>query len=128
MADYKFQYSLGTPEARNDGSGQLAHDLKAEAAVIGTEDWFTVRHKTLILPADELSALLATGTAGQKGTAYKQLIAANIDTQAQPVGGWSIAQLQEFLAGNEASAAAVAASIDFVENELGREFPVKFTM
>ena len=128
MAEYKFQYSLGTPEVRTDGSGQLAHDLKAEAAVVGTEDWFTVRHKTLLLPASELSAILATGTTGQKGVAYKQLVAANINTAAQPVSGWGLDQLQALVAGNEESVAAVAASVDYVENVLNREFPVKFTM
>ena len=128
MTQYKFRYSLGEPEARNDGSGQVAHDLQAQAAPYSTEDWVTLRHKTVLLPALELSALLATGTTAQKGAAYKQLIAANLNTQAEPVDGWSTAQLQLLLDGNEASVAAAAASVNFVTNTLGATFPVTFVM
>ena len=128
MASYEFRYSLGTPEARTDGSGLVAHDLQAQAALYGTEAWVMLRHKTVLLPAAELSALLASGTAGAKGEAYKQLIAANLYTQAEPVDGWSTAQLQLLLDGNEVSTLAAAASVDFVVNVLGRTFPITFVM
>ena len=128
MASYEFRYSLGTPEARKDGSGLVAHDLQAQAALEGTEAWVMLRHKTVLLPAAELSALLASGTAGEKGAAYKELIAANINTLAEPVTGWSTAQLQLLLDGNEASTLAAAASVDFVVNVLSRTFPITFVM
>ena len=128
MASYEFRYSLGTPEARTDGSGMVAHDLQAQATLEGENAWAMLRHKTVLLPGIELSELLASGTAGAMGEAYKQLIAANLNTQAEPVDGWSTAQLQLLLEGNEASVAAAAASVDFVVNVLSRTFPITFVM
>jgi len=75
-----------------------------------------------------LSELLASGTPAAKGEAYKQLIAANLNTHAEPVTGWGTAQLQLLLDGNELSVAAVAASVDFVVNVLSRTFPITFVM
>ena len=126
--EYEFRYSLSKPEARTDGSGMVAHDLQAQASVAGEDAWVMLRHKTVVLPGTELSELLASGTAAAKRAAYKQLIAANINTQAEPVTGWSTAQLQLLLDGNEASTLAAAASVDFVENVLDRTFPITFVM
>jgi len=106
----------------------VAHDLQAQAALYGTEAWVMLRHKTVLLPAAELSELLASGTAAAKGAAYKSLIATNLNTQAEPVIGWGTADLQLQLDGNEASVAAAAASVDYVVNVLGRTFPITFVM
>jgi len=106
----------------------VAHDLQAQAALEGTEGWMMLRHKTVLLPGTELSELLASGTAAAKGAAYKSLIAANLYTQAEPVDGWSTAQLQLLLDGNEASTLAAAASVDFVVNVLSGTFPITFVM
>ena len=131
MTEYNFRYSLLAPQARLNGGRHIAHDLQAEAAVEGTEEWEVIRHKTVLLPADDVIAALATGTTGDKATAYKQLLAANIDTMDTSVEGWGLAQLQLLLDNNETSVAAAAAITDFVMNDLPlekRQFPVKFTM
>ena len=131
MTVYDFQYSLGQPSERLNGGRHISHDLQAEASIAGTDEWFMVRHKTVLLPADGVMTALSAGTVSEKASAYKQLIADNLFTMDEAVTGWGVAQLQQFLDNNEASIAAAAEITAFVEEELPpalRQFPVKFTM
>lgn len=74
------RYSLeGTPAGRNDGSGYVDHQVKAQTDDSG--DWFDIPgyHKTFVVPADEIDTVMAmpdsTGTERQaKNQAYKTLL------------------------------------------------------
>lgn len=127
---YEFKYRLNSaPAARNDGSGCVDHDIEAIVSVDGG-DWTVVpaRHKTISVPAAELSAALATGTNAQKVTAYKNALAVNLDTQPEPLVGWTIAQMTEMLDNNAAALAAATTADAFILVVKPSGYPVEFSM
>ena len=131
MATYEFQYSLGAPEKRTNGSGCVKHPLKAEAKKEGTEEWVAIRSKDIVFPGDIAIAALTTGTLANKIAAYKALIVEYFDYTDEAVNGWEVANLQMFLDGNELAALAETAIKNFVETELPvtkRVFPISFQM
>jgi len=130
MADYVKRYRLSrSPTARNDGSGHVDHDIYAIAAVQGSDEWFVIpgRHKTVSVPAADLSAALASGTNSQKVQAYKNLLAANLNTIPEPITGWGLNELEMLLDNNDAASAAAAEADAFVQTVAG-SYPVDFNM
>jgi len=133
------------PVARNDGSRMVDFDIKAQS---NTDDagWGDVPnyHKTLSVPADAISAALASGTNNQKVTAIKQALLDNRDTQAipnpaPPVTDWSQAGIEQYLvdyaawltqfnADNQAASDASDALDQFMTVTLGLTYPVTFTL
>ena len=129
--DYNKRYSLNAIEARTDGSATVAHALTAEAQLVGGGDWFPIpgRNMTILVPAVDLSAILATGTTGAKVAAYKALLVANLGNRyADPVTGWDVASLEDLLDGNDLSTEAKAAADNFIIVTLGLALPVTFTI
>ena len=131
MAVYDKRYQLiDAPTPRNDGSGCVDHDIQAMYTLTGEDEWSPVpgRHKTISVPEDELQAALAAGGASAIATAYKEAIAANLNTIPEPIRGWSSAQLEELLLANAAAADAAEKSVNFITVSLGLDFPVNFTI
>jgi len=126
---YTFKYRLqSSPQARNDGSGCLDHDIYAIVSDDG-ETWAIVpgRHKTISIPFAELDAALAQPTNPTKVAAYKDALANNLDNQPVPITGWTAAQLLLLMQANDAAAATAAAVNDFITG-LGLSYPVDFSM
>jgi len=126
---YTFKYRLSSaPQPTQDGSGCVTHDISALVATDGI-NFVDVpgRHKTICVPAAELSTALATGTNGQKVTAYKNALAANLDTQPTPVNGWGTAQLTEMLDANAAALLAANNANTFITVTLNQQYPVTFS-
>jgi len=132
MSDYSYRYRLqSAPEARNDGSGNIDHDIYAEAREDGSEDaWVTVpgRHQTISVPADELQTVMDMPDTGAKVTAYKQALVDNLNTQPTPVTGWSLVQLEAMMDANDAATAAATAANTYITVTLSQEYPVEFTI
>ena len=129
--DYNKRYSLNAIEARTDGSATVAHAITAEAQPVGGGDWFTIpgRSMTILVPAVDLSAILASGTTGTKVTAYKVLLIDNLGNRyADPVTGWDLASLEDLLDGNDLSTEAKAAADNFITVTLSMSLPVTFTI
>ena len=107
MADYEFRYRLNqAPEARNDGSGLVSHDIDAVSRVQGSSDEFVSvpgRHKTILVPATDLLTVMGMADGGAKVTAYKNLLAQNLNTSAVPVVGWDATSLEAMLDANDKS-------------------------
>jgi len=127
---YNFRYSLASaPQARQDGSGMADHDIWAQYQEDGG-DWLNVpgRHKTVSVPAATLATALGSGTQGQKVTAYKAALADNLNTQPEPVTGWTEPALLALTEANaEASVQATAAN-EFITVTLGLDYPVPFNL
>ena len=136
MTDYTFQYRMNqSPEARNDGSSMVSHDIDAVAREQGSSDpWIVIpaRHKTVLVPASDLLTAMAMpdGTGAQKtakNAAYKVLLAANLNTQAVPITGWGATELEALLDANDQSADAATQADDYIINTLGQSYPVQFS-
>ena len=124
-----FRYSLTqAPEARNDGSGCVDHQITAEYD--DGDGWLTVpaRNKTFSLPASELAVVMAMNNGAAKVTAYKQLLVDNLNTQPEPITGWAVAQLQEMVDANTASLSAGTDANAYITETLGLSYPVPFTI
>jgi len=124
-----FRYSLTqAPEARNDGSGCVDHQITAEYD--DGAGWLTVpaRNKTFSLPAAELAVVLAMANGAGKITAYKQLLVDNINTQPVPIVGWDSAQLQEMIDANKAALSAGTNANTYITVTLNQNYPVPFTI
>ena len=132
MADYEKRYRLqSAPQARLDGSGNIDYDIFAEYRLAGSENaWVDIpgRHKTVSVPAGEIAEALAAGTTGQKVTAYKQALAANINTLPQPINGWSLADLEALLDANDQAADMAELADTFIRNVAPTAYPVWFAM
>ena len=132
MADYDFKYRLASaPAPANDGSGVVRHDIWAVYREQGTVDGFTPvpgRHKTICIPADELGQVLQAGTAGQVVNAYKQALAANLNTTPVGVTGWDTVSLESFMDENDRAAEVAADATEYITVTLGLPFPVEFAM
>jgi len=126
----EFRYSLhSAPEASQDGSGVVQHDISAQYNQ-DNAGWLDVpgRHKTISIPFAEVDAALGAGTNPQVVAAYKQALVDNIDTQPVPVNGWASAQLTALIEANNGASASAADVNDFVTVTLGLSYPVPFTL
>jgi len=123
---YNVRYRVDAIEARTDGSGMVEHDIWAEAALEGTEEWQTVpgNHKGILVPYDEVQAALGAGTAQQIVAAYKNALVANLNTPAAPIVGWTAEQISAKMEANALAAAAREAVLTFLPSGL----PVRFTL
>ena len=129
--DYDKRYALlGAPQPRTDGSGMVAHDIEAQASVAGAGEWATVpgRHKTVLVPAADLSAALASGTQGEKVAAYKQALVDNLYTVPIAVTGWDSDSLEALLDANDTANVAAGEANLFITVTLGLSYPVPFTI
>ena len=131
MADYEFRYRLlQAPEARRDGSGMVAHGIEAQAQPQGaSNEWATIpgRHKTVVIPADEMKAMNDMSTGGAKNTAYKQTIASNLNTQPVAVNGWDAVTLEAVMDANDASALEASRANEYLTVTLGLSYPIPFS-
>jgi len=129
---YDIQYSLNTPPSgRTDGSPHVVHDIQAEARITGSGDGFTAvpgRHKTVLVPTDVITAALAAGNNSQIVVAYKAALVLYANEDPRPVNGWSTAELDELLTNNAAAEAAATAADYFISVDLGKTYPVKFSL
>ena len=124
-----FRYSLTqAPEARNDGSGCVDHQITAEYD--DGAGWLTVpaRNKTFCIPASELAVVLAMNNGAAKLAAYKQLLIDNLDIQPIPITGWAIGQLQEMVDANKAALSAGTDANTYITVTLNQDYPVPFTI
>ena len=132
MADYEIRYQLNQrPQPRTDGSGCVDHDLWIEYRVEGSGDpWATVpeKHRIVSVPAADIQAALSTGTNAQKGVAYKQALAANLDTAPVAIIGWSAANVENQLDANDAASTAASSANEFITVDLDLSYPVSFNI
>ena len=133
---YTFKYRLArAPQASNDGTGMVYHDITAIASVDG-ETWEVVpgRHKTVLVPGDTLATVMdmphSPGAERQaKVAAYKEALRTNVNTQPPPnAGGWSTAALEALMLTNDAAEAVAAEADDFITVTLGQSYPVEFNL
>ena len=125
----EFRYALTEkPEARNDGSGCVSHQIVAQ--VDAGEGFATMggRSKTFSVPADELATVLALSNGAEKVAAYKQLLVDNLNTQPQPNGGWEKAQLEIVHNANVAASSAADGADEYITITLGKTYPVPFVL
>jgi len=132
----EYRYKLhSVPEARNDGTKGVGHDIEAVYREEGTEDeWQPVpEHHVagLSILGDEILTVMETGTNPEKVTAYKDLIRAALDASGfLPVfdKGWEEEQLEAFMANNDIAIEAAAAVEQFITVDIGQEFPIYFRL
>jgi len=138
---YQFAYRLlGSPTATLDGSGQVHHNIDATFRIDGSGDNFKYtpslpgHHKTFVVPAAGLAAVMdmPDGTGPElnaKNTAYKQLLAANKDTSAQPMNtNWNDENFQAFMDANDSSTMEAARANEYITVTLGQTYPVPFQL
>ena len=128
--DYEKRYRLQSmPQARLDGSGCLDHDIYADYRPEGGDAWLPVpgRHKTISIPASEVQTALSAPTNAEKVSAYKDALAANLNTSPVAIAGWDPASLEALLDANDLAAEAALAFAAFAD-DLGVGFPVRFGM
>lgn len=131
MSDYNFRYQLqSAPQATLDGSGCVMHDVVAQAEPQGNGGYVTIpgRHKTIAVPAAELQTVLDMSNGAAKVAAYKNTLAANLNTTPVPVTGWGSAQLEALMDANDAAAAAASGANEYITVDLGLSYPVPFTI
>lgn len=132
----QFKYRLNrAPSALNDGSGCISHDIDAIYSDDGGVTWLVVpgRHKTIMIPSADLKTVMdmPDGTGPQKTTknaAYKQFLVDNLDTQNEPLVGWSIAQMQALVDANNAASLEATRANDYITVTLGLSYPVEFSL
>ena len=131
---YTFKYQLMVkPEARRDGSGGLMHQIQVYYTEDGEDMGATGRNKTIVIPGDEMAAILAmphsTGPERQaKNAAYKDALVTFLNYQPVAVSGWSIAEMTAYLDGNKLSVVNAADADDYITNTLGQSYPVSFNL
>jgi len=134
MADYAKKYSLGSrPTASNDGSSVIYHDITAvyrAASSAPADPWLPVpgRHKTVVVPADEMKTVMDMPNNGAKVTAYKDALASNLNTPAVPVTGWTAAQIEEMLDANDRADVEADRADEYITVTLGQSYPVQFSI
>lgn len=131
--DYEFRYSLTSrPEPRSDGTGLVMHQTRVVAREEGTSNDFTYRaglpSKTIEVPSADLLTVMAMPDNGAKVTAYKNLLATNLNTQAVPVTGWDLITLEAVMDANDQSADAATQANEYITVTLGQDYPVRFSM
>jgi len=136
MADYTFRYRLqATPVARNDGSGQVAHQIVAISSPDG-EAWAAVpaHSKTFLVPSVDLGIVMdmpdGTGQERQaKNAAYKMSLCTNCATSAQPLRtDWMTAAMELFMDANDASALEADRADEYITVTLGQSYPLDFAL
>ena len=139
------RYSLERePEARNDGSGYISHDIKAQED--GSGDWVEVPgyHKDIMVNAVELSAVLDMANGGAKVSAYKSLLIDSRNNVASPdqapaVTDWSKAGIETYLVDyaewltrfndtNSETAAVADNANEYITVTLDKDYPVPFNI
>ncbi len=135
MTQYDFRYVLAKePEARTDGSGQVAHDVEAVFREEGSGDaWVSLpaHHKqNLVIPAAVLQAALASGTNQEKIAAYKAAFVEHLNSQADPMPAlsWDEVELQAFADANDAASEAQSVAHTFITVTLELVYPVPFSV
>jgi len=133
---YTFRYSLlSAPEARRDGSGQVAHSITAISSQDG-ETWAAIpaHNKTFLVASAELATVMnmpdGTGQERQaKNAAYKMLLCTNCATSTQPLRtDWTTTALQQFMAANDASALEASRANEYVTVTLDQNYPLDFSL
>lgn len=130
MANYDYKYRLqSAPEATQDGSGMVNHDVYALAQEQGNGGWIIVpgRHKTVQVPAATLTTVLDMPSGGAKISAYKDALADNLNTQGQAIVGWNQAQLEALMDANDLAAFEAFRANDYILS-LVSDYPVDFSM
>ena len=133
MVNYEFRYKLqSSPEARNDGSAQVALDIYAVQRVQGTTGTFSEvpgRHKTVLISASGIVTALATGTNAQKTTAVKNLVAANLFSATLFIADdWTLGGLEAYMDANDLSLAQATALNTFITVTLAQVYPITFVL
>ena len=127
---YEFKYSLkSAPQARTDGSGYVDHQIEAVYSEDEGETWQVVpaRSKTISVPAQNAIDALDLPTNSQKITAYKGLLADNLNYTPVPLVGWDIPSMTLMLDNNALATTAVS-DFDEFRTGLGLEYPIRFNM
>ena len=130
MTDYDKQYRIQSrPESTLDGSAMVNHDIFAIAQDVGDGGWFVIpgRHKTVQVPASELTVVLDMANGASKVAAYKDALARNLNTQGTAAVGWSEAQLEELLDANDLASYEADRANTFILDVAG-PYPVDFSM
>ena len=128
--NYVFRYRLAnSPEPTLDGSGMVNHDIFALAQEQGNGGWVVIpgRHKTVQVPASALTTVLDMPGGGTKVTAYKDALAANLNTFGEAIIGWGSEQLEALMDANDL-AAYEADRADTYILSLVASYPVDFSM
>lgn len=132
MADYDYRYKLMDTYKTHDGSGQLIHHIAAVWQLEGETDWENAEtvpgcDKNIFVPAAEVLAILeGAGTNGEKITAYKVLIASNVNSVNVPNHGWTLAQLELKMDNNDMVDAAFDAFEAFLVS-INQTYPIFLT-
>jgi hypothetical protein len=133
---YTFQYRLqSTPVARNDGSGQVKHEIYALSSPDG-ENWSVVpgHHKDMLVPASGLKTVMdmPDGTSEQKqakNTAYKELLKNNRNTPSQPMRtDWTCTTLEQFMEANDGAALEATRANSYITAILCQSYPIDFNL
>ena len=143
---YTFRYSLiSRPLGRSDGYG-IDHDIMAYSSDDEGETWIPVPggHRTVVVPTDELKAVMDMPNGGAKVAAYKQVLVANRNTPPVPIDApqltdFDLAAFQVFLPlwtayilelGDAQDAATIEAdrANDYITVTLGQSYPLSFSL
>jgi hypothetical protein len=134
MADYNFRYKMNKTYKTHDGSGQLYHHIQAVALEQGSAaSWDEAEvvpgcDKNIFVPATEsLAIITGAGTNGEKVTAYKTLIANNVNSIHSPNHGWTFEQMELKMDNNDTVDAAFDAFEAFLVT-IGQTYPIYFTI
>lgn len=130
---YSFKYRINSaPVASQDGSGCIQHDIEAMVSNDGGLTFAPVpgRHKTICVPASQVAAVLAmpANPANAKVSAYKNMLAANLETQPVPIDGWSTGNLTDLVTANDAAATACIGIDAYIVGTLHQTYPILFAM
>ena len=134
MADYVKKYQLNSrPTASNDGSSTVRHSITAVYRAddaIPADPWLSIpgRHKTIVVPADEMKVVMDMANGAAKVTAYKNVLASNINTGATPITGWSSVQLEAMLDANDRADEEADRADNYITLTLGLTYPVQFAI
>ena len=134
----EYRYKLASaPTPRNDGTKGVGHDISAvyrEAGAPSPNPWITVpgHHiKGLNVPGELLATALSSGSAGQKGKKYKDLVKVAIDVGGSIESfdkGWEEAKLDEFMANNDIAVSAAEDADQFITVTLNQTYPIYFEL
>lgn len=138
---YKFRYEVTTEgeiTSRNDGSGCVNHQIKAQSLEVDEQgepiipdNWLYVpaRNDTFVVPATGMQAALASGTPSEKVRAYKNLLVASKGNAAIPILGWDEAEMTEMLNNNTLAVTAHQELLDFLDTfGPNGDFPLHFQL
>ena len=132
----EYRYELRqAPEARNDGTKGVGHDIAAVWREEGEVDgWAEVpEHHVagLGIPGDDMITALSSGTVQQKVQAYKNLIRTALDLGGflDPYEkGWEEEKLDEFMVNNDTSLEAATLANDFIIQVKPSGYPIYFEL